>query len=82
MPPKRKSALLDAIDAVDLTRDDDSEPEASAPVAKKARTSAAADVAEGSSSAPAKKGKGKAKAADEAPKNWWEVKLEGEDEVR
>ncbi|GJE94520.1 hypothetical protein PsYK624_106900 [Phanerochaete sordida] len=76
MPPKRKSAAIAAVD-VDLTADGPQEAVAEAqPAAKKARTS---EVAEGSSTA-AKKGKGKGKAADDAPKSWRDVKLEGEDE--
>lgn len=80
MPPKRKSAVLEP--DVDLTASGEPQQQAGAaeagPVAKKAR---APDVAEGSS-AGAKKGKAKAKVAEAAPKDWREVKLEGEDEVR
>ncbi len=77
MPPKRKS---DVFEPVDLTAD---QPDASGssgdasvpagPAAKKARVS---DASEGSSSG-AKKGKKVA----EPPKKWFEVVLDGEDEV-
>ncbi|KAI0361756.1 hypothetical protein OH77DRAFT_459157 [Trametes cingulata] len=76
MPPKRKS---DALEPAREPKDDGSEYEEekekvdvpARPVAKKARK---ADTAEGSSSG-AKKGK-----SAEAPKNWRDVVLEGEDE--
>ncbi|EKM58079.1 uncharacterized protein PHACADRAFT_206919 [Phanerochaete carnosa HHB-10118-sp] len=76
MPPKRKSNVLEP--SVDLTADESQQEAATQarPAMKKARTS---DVAE-SSSTGAKKGKGKAKVEDNAPNNWWEVKLPGEDE--
>ena len=88
MPPKRKSDVLQAVDdVIDLSepqaatsggakKDASNTPgAAAAPAAKKARVS---DAGEGPSSS-AKKGKVKEAAA---PKNWWEVKLEGEDGVR
>ncbi|KAI0670020.1 hypothetical protein C8Q78DRAFT_975923 [Trametes maxima] len=73
MPPKRKSDVLTA--PADEVKDD--QPVGiSKPSAKKARTS---DVGEGSSSgAGAKKGK---TVTAEAPKNWRDVVLEGEEEV-
>lgn len=76
MPPKRKSAVLEAVDAALAADKPEQQVVAEAqPAAKKARTS---EAAEGSSSNA--KGKGKAKATDDAPKNWKDVKLEGEDE--
>ena len=73
MPPKRKSDAFETLDPpADQPDASGSSGDASGPVAKKARGS---DVGEGLSSA--KKGK---KAA-EPPKEWFEVVLEGEDEV-
>lgn len=81
MPPKRKSDVLEPIDltvdASDVSSGKENALEASAgaPAVKKARTS---DAGEGSSSGT-KKGK---KANAEPPKNWYEIVLDGEDEVR
>ncbi|KZT74741.1 hypothetical protein DAEQUDRAFT_734325 [Daedalea quercina L-15889] len=80
--PKRKSDVagndaFDASNASDVAASEDEQPKA-----KKARTSGLSDTAEASSlTAPAKaKSKG-TKAKELAPsKNWWEIKLEGEDE--
>lgn len=78
MPPKRKSDVFGPV--IDLTTEQAEKPDAFTalmePAAKKARVS---DVGEGSSSGAKK---GKAKAAPAAPKDWREVVLEGEDEVR
>lgn len=83
--PKRKSDVVDedAFGASNVS--DAASPGAEQPKAKKARTSKASGsgAADASTSAVSTKGKGKAtKAKEPAPsKNWWEIELEGEDDV-
>ena len=77
MPPKRKSDAFEPLDPTpdqpDASGSNEDAPVPAGPALKKARVS---DAGEGSSSG-AKKGK---KAA-EPPKKWFEVVLDGEDEV-
>lgn len=83
--PKRKSDVVDedAFDALEVS--DAASSRAEQPKAKKARTSKASGsgAADASTSAVSTKGRAKAtKAKEPAPsKNWWEIELEGEDDV-
>ncbi|KAL0951005.1 hypothetical protein HGRIS_007747 [Hohenbuehelia grisea] len=80
MAPKRKSDVLDTLDAVETSSLKENKPEVElAPIFKKARASDASEAE--SSSKPVKaKAKGKKAAETAAPTRWQDVVLEGEDE--